>query len=181
MKIILLLTFFISISFFISGMSYFSPDPYELNIENGFEGKGTIRIYDIRSDGETDEEFAEDKNTLFDYIYKSEQFLTDMKSEGKDITSRRLYVKDSLLDGEVKLNFNDVKDIETIAFEDGFYYLTMEPDDSIYSTNGEIINNDEYKRIVWDKSVKTLLFEIVATDYDDNIYKELAPYYKEEN
>jgi hypothetical protein len=175
----LLLIIFIFVSFSLPGCLTFHRISYELNLEDDLKGKGTFRIYDIRSDAETDEEFEEDKNTLFDYIYKSEKFIADMYDEGKDITSRRLYVKDGLLHAEVKLNFDDIRKIETISFEDGFYYLTMEPDDSIYSTNGEVIFSEEYKRIVWDKSTKTLLFEMIATDYDDSYYKDLASYYKE--
>jgi len=104
-----------------------------------------------------------------------------MKNEGKGITSRRLYVKDDLLNGEVRINFDDVRKVEGISFEDGFYYMTLDLEDSVYSTNGEIIYSDEYKRIVWDKNVKTLLFDMIAIDYDDMYYKDLAPFYKEEN
>jgi hypothetical protein len=153
---------------------------YELNLEGDLNGKGVINIYDIRSGAENNSDFEEDKNSLFDYILKSDEFITDMHNEGKDIVSRRLYVKDDALNGEVKLNFNDIRKIEGIAFEDGFYYLTLQPDDSIYSTNGKVIYSKDYKRIVWDKSIKTLIFEMMASDYDEGTYKELAPYYKEE-
>lgn len=169
-----------TISFTISGCLTFHRIAYELNLEDDLKGNGTIRIYDIRSDAETDEEFAEDKNSLFDYIHKSQGFISDMQKEGKDITSRRLYKKDDLLNGEVKFNFDDIRKVEGVASEEGFYYLTMELEDSIYSTNGEVIFSDDYKRIVWDKSTKTLLFEMIATDYDDSYYKDLAPFYKEE-
>jgi len=180
MKKQLLLIFIIS-SFFLSGCLTFHRISYELNLDDDLKGKGIIKVFDIRSDAETEEEFEEDKNTLFDYIYKSEGFISDMHNEGKDITSRRLYVKDDLLHGEVRFNFDDIRKVEGIASEEGFYYLTMELEDSIYSTNGEVILSDEYKRIVWDKSAKTLLFEMIATDYDDSYYKDLAPFYKEDN
>ena len=175
-----LLMIVVLISFFFPGCLTFHRISYELNLEGQLNGKGIIRVYDIRSNAETDEDFEEDKNTLFDYMYKSNNFISDMRNEGKNIISRRLYLKDDLLNGEVKITFDDIRKVEGIAFEDGFYYMTMDLEDSIYSTNGEIIISDEYKRIIWDKSVKTILFEIVATDYDDN-YLDLAPYYKEEN
>jgi hypothetical protein len=170
---------FISLSFLFSGCLTFHRISYELNLDDELKGKGIIKIYDIRSDAEDDKEFEEDKTALFDYIYKSEKFISDMKNEGKDIASRRLFVKDDLLNGEVRINFDDVRKVEGISFEDDFYYMTMDLEDSIYSTNGEIIYSDEYKRIVWDKNVKTLLFDMIATDYDDIYYKDLAPFYKE--
>jgi len=176
-----LLLIFIITSFVLSGCLTFHRISYELNLDDDLKGKGIIKVFDIRSDAETEEEFEEDKNTLFDYIYKSEGFISDMHNEGKDITSRRLYVKDDLLHGEVRFSFDDIRKVEGIATEEGFYYLTMELEDSIYSTNGEVILSNEYKRIVWDKSAKTLLFEMIATDYDDSYYKYLAPFYKEDN
>jgi hypothetical protein len=177
MKIHLLI---ILVSFFLSGCLTFHRISYELNLEDDLIGNGIIRIYDIRSSAETDEEFAEDKNTLFDYIHKSEGFISDMQQEGKEITSRRLYKKDDLLNGEVRFNFDDIRKVEGITSEEGFYYITMELEDSIYSTNGEVIFSENFKRIVWDKSTKTLLFEMIAADYDDSYYKNLAPFYKEE-
>ncbi len=165
--------------FLLPGCLTFHRISYQLNLEGDLKGKGVINIYDIRSGAESDSDFAEDKQTLFDYIQKSDQFITDMHSEGKDITSRRLYVKDGTLNGVVNLDFDDVRKIEGIGFEDGLYYLTVQPDDSIYSTNGKIIYSSGYKRIIWDKSIKTLMFEMLASDYGDGTFKELAPFYKE--
>ena len=167
------------ISFLLPGCLTFHRISYQLNLEGDLKGKGVINIYDIRSGAESDSDFAEDKKTLFDYIQKSDQFITDMHSEGKDITSRRLYVKDGTLNGVVNLDFDDVRKIEGIGFEDGLYYLTVQPDDSIYSTNGKIIYSSGYKRIIWDKSIKTLMFEMLASDYGDGTFKELAPFYKD--
>ncbi len=165
--------------FLLPGCLTFHRISYQLNLEGDLKGKGVINIYDIRSGAESDSDFAEDKKTLFDYIQKSDQFITDMHNEGKDIVSRRLYVKDGDLNGVVNLNFDDVRKIEGIGFEDGLYYLTVQPDDSIYSTNGKIIYSSGYKRIIWDKSIKTLMFEMLASDYGDGTFKELAPFYKE--
>jgi len=170
---------FLLISFLLQGCLTFHRISYQLNLEGDLNGKGIITIYDIRSGAESDSDFAEDKSTLFDYILKSDQFITDMQNEGKDITSRRLYVKEGILNGETKLNFDDVRKIEGIGFEDGFYYLTVQPDDSIFSTNGKVITSSDYKRIIWDKNVETLMFEMMASDYSDGTYKELAPFYKE--
>ncbi len=170
---------FLLVSFLFQGCLTFHRISYQLNLEGDLNGKGVINIYDIRSGAENDSDFTEDKKTLFDYIQKSDQFITDMQNEGKDITFRRLYVKDGILNGEAKLNFDDVRKIEGIGFEDGLYYLTVQPDDSIFSTNGKVISSSGYKRIIWDKNVKTLMFEMMASDYSDGTFKELAPFYKE--
>ena len=171
---------FLSISFLFQGCLTFHRISYQLNLEGDLKGKGIINIYDIRSGAESDSVFAEDKNTLFDYIQKSDQFIKDMHNEGKNITSRRLYVKDGVLNGVVNLSFDDIRKIEGIGFEDGLYYLTVQSDDSIYSTNGKVIYSKDYKRIIWDKSVKTIMFEMMASDYSDSTFKELAPFYKEQ-
>lgn len=171
---------FILTSFFYTGCLTFHKISYEINLETDLKGKGVITVYDIRSDAETDNEFEEDKNTIFDYMLKSSQFIKDMSDEGKDITSRRLFIVDELLNAEVKFNFNDIRQVEGIAFEDGFYFITMDLEDEILSTNGEIVITEDVKRIIWDKNVKTLIFEMGAADYNQNFYKELAPYYSGE-
>ena len=169
--------FFISFSF--QGCLTFHRISYEINLENELKGKGTIKVYDIRSDSETDQEFGDDKNSLFDYMLKSEEFISDMRNEGKEVTSRRLYAEDDMLHAEVNFNFKDVKKVEGIEYDGSFYFLTMEPEDSINFTNGEIIISNNYKRILWDKNVETIEFEIIASDYDDGSYRKLAPFYEE--
>ncbi|RPI75544.1 MAG: hypothetical protein EHM47_02335, partial [Ignavibacteriales bacterium] len=172
------LVIFISLTLFFSGCLTFHRISYKLNLEGEIEGHCKITIYDIRSDAEGENEFEEDKNTLFEYILASDTFLSDMMEEGKDITSRNLFVEENLLNGEVEFNFDDIRNVEGIEFHDGFYYLTMDLQDSIYSTNGEIIFSDDYKRIVWGKDTETIEFEMIATDYDDMYYRNLAPFYK---
>jgi hypothetical protein len=157
--------FFISFSF--QGCLTFHRISYEINLENELKGKGTIKVYDIRSDAETDQEFGDDKNSLFDYMLKSEEFISDMRNEGKEVTSRRLYAEDDMLHAE------------GIEYDGSFYFLTMEPEDSINFTNGEVIISNNYKRILWDKNVETIEFEIIASDYDDGSYRKLAPFYEE--
>lgn len=170
----------ITISFIFSGCLTFHRISYELNLENDLEGRGVIKVYDIRSDAETEKDFEEDKNSLFDYMHKSDEFISDMLREGKDITSRRLYIKDNLLNAEVKLNFDDIRNVEGVSFEEDYYYLTLDLEDSVNATNGKVIYSDDFKRIVWDKNVKTILFDMIAVEYKDNSYKDLAPYYKVE-
>lgn len=170
---------FLLISFSFQACLTFHRISYKINLEDELKGKGTIEIYDIRSNADTDEEFNDDKNSLFDYMLKSEDFVSDMYNEGKDIISRRLYVENDVLNAKVEFDFKDVKKVEGIAYDGHFYFLTMEQEDSIHSTNGEVIVSDDYKRILWDKNVETIMFEIVATDYSDNSYRKLALFYKE--
>jgi hypothetical protein len=170
---------FLIISFFLSGCLTFHRISYELSLEGDLDGKGIITINDIRSEAENDTNFEEDKHTLFEYILKSETFLSDMLNEGKEITSRNLFIEDELLNGKVEFNFDDIREVEGIAFQDGFYFLTMESEDSIHSTNGEIIKSDDHKRLIWGNNIRTLKFEMIAADYDDSSYRELAPFYKE--
>jgi hypothetical protein len=173
--------FFIVLSFLIlPGCLTFHKISYEINLETELKGNGIIKVFDIRSDAETKNDFEEDKNIIFEYLRKSNQFMDEMKNEGKEISLRRLFIEDNLLNAEVKFSFNDIHQVEGIAFEDGYYYITMDSKDNIISTNGEIIISGDIKRIIWDKSIKTLLFEMMAVDYKEGSYKELAPYYKGE-
>lgn len=173
------LTIFLTSVFIFSGCLTFHRISYKLNLEGELKGNGIITVYDIRSDAETESEFEEDKLTLFNYILDSENFLNDMRYEGKIILSRELFKEDNLLNGRAEFNFNDIRDVEAISYEDGFYFLTMDLQDSIHSTNGEVVYSDDYKRIIWGKDVKTIEFEMISTDYDDMYYRDLAPFYEE--
>jgi hypothetical protein len=174
-----LFPFFLLISISFQGCLTFHRISYKIKLEDELKGKGTIEIYDIRSDAETDGEFEDDKNSLFDYMLKSEEFIFDMRNEGKEVTSRRLYAEDNMLHAEVNFNFKDVKKVEGIEYDGSFYFLTMEHGDSINFTNGEVIISKDYKRILWDKNVETIEFEIIASDYDNGSYRKLAPFYEE--
>lgn len=154
---------------------------YTIKLDTPTSGLVTMQFYNIKSNAATDEEFSEDRENLFDYISGSDKLVTQMKGEGKDIVSRNLSVENGLLNGKAEYKFSDIQKVEGIRFEDGFYYLTLALDDSVISTNGQIIKSRNYKRILWDKSIKTLKFEMYSAGFNDKEFRALAPYYKTKN
>lgn len=151
---------------------------YTIDLRTPTTGKVTVNFLNIKSNAIGKREFEQDKKHLFEFTLKSKSFVTQLKSEGKFIKYRFLSVKNNQLNGKVIYDFNDVKKVEGIRFEDGFYYLTMALDDSLISTNGKLIISKDYKRILWDKNYKQLKFEMYSSGFDNNVYKELASYYK---
>jgi len=145
-----------------SGCLVYKKVSYEINLNAKNSGEAVITLYDIKSDAVGNKEFEEDKSALFNHMLKSEQFLEDMKYEGKDITSRRLFLEKKSLNGEVKFKFTDISRIEGILHQDGFYFLTVDLKDSILSTNGEIIVSPEHKRILWKDTEEILKFEMMT-------------------
>ncbi|HKI77461.1 MAG TPA: hypothetical protein VKA26_02855, partial [Ignavibacteriaceae bacterium] len=136
------------------------------------------QLFNIKSNASTDEEFEEDKNNLFNYIMTSDKLVSQLKDEGKEITSRELFKDGKVLNGKAEYKFTDISKVEGIRFEDGFYYLTLALDDSVVSTNGQIIKSNEYKRILWDKNMKVLKFEMYSSGFDEYKFKSLAPFLK---
>ncbi|MGE5402599.1 MAG: hypothetical protein ACM3S2_19560 [Ignavibacteriales bacterium] len=152
---------------------------YEIKPDKMGKGTATVWYTDIRSDATNDQQFEEDKNNLFDYMLKSSQFISDRKKEGKNVIARELYLEDNKLNGKVTYKFNKLSDVEkALSFEDGFYFLTLALDDSVLTTNGEIIKSANYKRILWGNDVNTLKFEISIEPAEGTPLKELAPLYK---
>jgi hypothetical protein len=135
---------------------------YTVKLEGPNKGIVTMQFYNIKSDANSDKEFQGDKDNLFDYMLKS----------------NKLYVKDNLLDGKAVYKFIDINKVEGIRFEDGFYFLTLALDDSVISTNGQIIKSKEYKRILWDKSFTELKFDMYSSGFNDTTFKPLAQFYK---
>lgn len=149
-------------------------------IKPGEMGSGTavLTIEDIRSDALNAYELKEDKQNLFEFMYKSNDFIEQMKDEGKKINSRKLFVENGKLSGIIKFSFDDIEIVEGIIYEEPFYFLTLSPQDSIISTNGEVIISDEYKRIMWDNTVKVLKFKMFSDEVDKGNLVGLAQYYE---
>ena len=149
-------------------------------IKPGETGGGTavVTIENINSDALDATELNEDKKNLFEFMYKSDDFIEQMKEEGKIINSRELFVENEKLNGIIKFGFDDIEIVEGIIYEEPFYFLTLSPEDSIISTNGEVIVSDDYKRIMWDNTVKVLKFKMFSDDVDKGNLVGLAQYYE---
>lgn len=169
---------FLFLAFAVNGCIVFKSVSYEITLSDEVKGSSFVTIEDISSDSVTEEDFETDKQIVFDYAYQSSEFLTDMESEGKKVISRNLFVQENKLNAIISYEFDDITEVEQIQFDDPYYYLTLSPEDSLISTNGQIFNYDEYKRIVWDKSIKTLKFKIFNSDTDNPQVKSLSPYLK---
>lgn len=162
-----------------SGCIDFYKVSYEINLETPDKGTAIVHIYDLRSDAVKPTDFETDKQNIFQFALKSDDFLKSMKQEGKDIQSRELYVSGDTLDANVVYKFDSITDVENMQHDSGFFYLTLEKGDSVISTNGQIIASKDRKRILWDKSVTNLKFEILSNAFSDTTYKLLGSYYKE--
>jgi hypothetical protein len=160
-----------------NGCLIFHKISYEVKLE-GSSGTAEVVFYDLRSDAENPSEFEEDKNNLFDYMWKSSQFITDMQEQGKNIIERDLYLSNDTLNGRVVFTFSSINNVENIMLEDDFYYLTLPLEDSVMYTNGEIIKSQEYKRILWDSSFDEIEFDIMGFSFDEERYRPLGYHFK---
>lgn len=149
---------------------------YTINITKDTTGTGTVVVTDIRSDAAKGPDLETDKKNLFEYIYKSPDFINQMEDEGKNLTYRNLYVHGDTLIGKAEFSFNSIFNIEKIKYEDGFYFLTLTLDDSVLTTNGQIIYSKDHKRILWDKSFKVLTFEMLGFPFKKDEYTGLSPF-----
>jgi len=164
----------------LQGCLVFNTVSYEVKLEGENSGSVNLQVNDIRSDAINVSELEEDKNQLFNFIWKSDDFVQQMKEEGKLVTDRQLYVLNGKLIGNLSYNFNDITTVEGIQYQDPFYFLTLSPEDSIVSTNGEVIKSEGLKRIMWDNSIKTLKFEMFSANVQSGSLVELSQYLEEE-
>jgi hypothetical protein len=164
-----------------SGCIIINAVSYEVNVNEDGTGTALLSIYDINSDASSKEALDEDVKNLFEYALKSKEFIDGMEAEGKKTASRNLYVVDGKLNADLKYSFVDISRVEGMQFEDPYYYLTIPPGDSIISTNGQISRTNEYQRIIWDKSIKTLKFKMFSDDTDREGLTSLAKFYQKED
>ena len=170
---------FAALSF--SGCLVYQKVSYEIAVDGKKSGEAKVTFYDLKSDALGNKEINEDKETLFNKLFKSDEFILAQKEEGKDITDRRLYIEDKKLNGEVTFKFSDVGVVEgRLQFQDGYYFLTVDEGDSIISTNGTVVPINKFKRIIWERNEKMLKFEML-TDVNLDDLRELAPFYKPNN
>ena len=163
------------------GCLQFNTVSYDVNIND--DGTGTVNVFirDIRSDADSVSQFEQDKANLFNYMLKGDDFINSMKKEGKDITSRKLIKNGDTLDAEVVYSFDKISAVENIMRDKDFYYLTLQPTDSVVSTNGEVIVTPEHKRILWDSKMKNLKFEMFSQSFENGSFRPMALYYNNDN
>ncbi|MDR3668768.1 MAG: hypothetical protein P4L35_18170 [Ignavibacteriaceae bacterium] len=176
-KIFSLIIFFLLASVF-NGCLIFHKMSYTINLSGDTTGTAQVIVSDIRSDASIGPNLDADKKNLFEYIYKSPDFLSQMKDEGKIITDRQLFLNGDTLMGKTDFSFGSIFNVEKIQYQDGFYYLTLSLDDSVLTTNGQIIYSKDHKRILWDKSFKVLKFEMLGFPFKKNEYTSLSPFFR---
>ena len=169
------------LSIILNGCLIFHTISYDLSINEDNSGTADVVLRDIRSDAVGNSEFEEDKKNLFDYMLKSDQFIEEMKKEGKNIISRDLEVNGDTLIGKVTFKFDDISKVEGIINDAGFYFLTLPLADKIQSTNGTVVESKDYKRILWDDKIKNLKFTMVSFEFAEENYRSLAEFYKSDN
>lgn len=165
----------------LSGCIVFNTVSYEVTYNEDGTGTVLVTIEDINSDATTKENLDEDIKSILEYGLKSHEFVNDQKTEGKNITTRNLVVERGKLNAIARYEFTDISKVEGMQFDDPYFYLTVPPEDSIISTNGQVTKKAEYQRIVWDKSIKTLKFKMYSDNTSRENLKSLAPYYLKEN
>jgi len=169
----------ITLLFFIAafqGCIVFHTVSYEVKLNDDQTGSVELHVYDIKSDALNVSELDEDKNQLFNFMLKSDDFVEQMKEEGKFITDRKLYIADDKLNGKLSFNFNDLSTVEGMQYQAPFYFLTIGLQDSVVSTNGEVIYSEGLKRIMWDSSMTTLKFEMFSADAEEGNLVDLKKY-----
>jgi len=150
---------------------------YTIKLQENGGGQATLTFVDIQSDAIGNNEFDEDKDLLFNYILKSDDFVKSMTDEGKKVTRRELIPQEGRLDGKVVYTFEDITRVEGLRKEGGFIYLTLQIEDSVSATNGEMVVTDEYKRILWEAGTKELMFTVISAD-PERVTRPLLPFYK---
>ncbi len=176
-KLFFLYLFLTTILF--SGCLTFNSISYEVHLNPDGDGTVNVLVYDIRSDAYNQKELEEDKKNLFDFLLKSENFVQQMKEEGKFISKRQLYIEDGKLNAKIEYAFDEINSVEGIVYESPYYFLTVAPSDSILSTNGQVMVSEDYKRIVWDNSIKVLKFKMFVSQTEGSSLTSMAQFYKE--
>ena len=176
-RVFLVVLFLLGLNF--SGCLVFQKVSYSIKLKDRQSGSVTFNMYDIKSDAIGNKEFEEDKHALFEYFLKSSDFIDEQKFEGKFITSRKIFIDGEKLNATVTFDFDDIRNVEGILYQDGLYFLTLDLKDSVLSTNGQVIYSGQVKRIIWDDSQNELNF-VMLSDAQQGKFRDLKPFFKED-
>jgi hypothetical protein len=174
-KILMLMAIIITMN----GCLVFNTVSYEVNLEDENSGTVTLNVSDIRSDAMNTSELEADKDQLFNFILESDDFVQQMSEEGKFILDRNLFLSDGKLSGTLKYSFDDVSKVEGVVYQEPFYFITIPLEDSIISTNGEVLVSEAHKRTLWDNTIRTLKFTMFSADVEKGSLVELSKYLEE--
>jgi hypothetical protein len=177
-KRIILVSSFLITSIFLQGCLLFNTVSYEVKLETETTGTVTVIVEDIKSNAADSKTLNEDKDILFRFLHNSEDFIYQMEGEGKNIYLREYFVEGEKLNGKIEYSFDDITKVEGIVYDEPFYYLTLALDDSVVSTNGEIVHSEGHKRIIWDNSINTLKFSMFGEETSGKKLVGMAQYYK---
>lgn len=179
MKTKIIITALFVLTILLNGCLTFNTISYEVYLSP--DGDGTVNVFvnDIRSDAFNQKELDEDKKNLFEFLLKSDNFISQLKDEGKFIKNRELKIEDGKLNGKIEYSFDEINSVEGIVYESPYYFLTVAPNDSILSTNGQVMVSEDYKRIVWDNSIKVLKFKMFVSQTEGSSLTAMAQFYKE--
>jgi hypothetical protein len=171
----------ISASLIFNGCILFHQISYDVKLDTPTSGTAVITADDIRTDAKSKADLEKDKKYLFQHMLISKEFIQEQKESGKYIIDRNLYIDNGKLMGQGSYKFDDIGSVEGIKYEGGYHYLNLGIEDSVISTNGEIITSKDYKRVVWDSTFQELKFTMFSNDLAGSPYKSLAPFYKYKN
>ena len=76
-----------------TGCIVFNNVSYEVTLNEDGTGTALLTIEDINTDAVTKEAIDEDVKSILEHGLKSQQFVEDMKSEGKRIISRNVVIE----------------------------------------------------------------------------------------
>jgi len=170
----------ILIAIVMQGCLVFHTVSYKISLKDAKSGTVKMEVKDIRSDAMNSSELEEDKLQLFQFLYRSDDFVQQMQDEGKNIKDRQLFEEGEKLNGQVEYSFDDISKVEGIIYQEPFYFITLNLEDSVLSTNGEIIISEGYKRIMWDNTMKVLEFKMFSADVENSNLEKLARYLEED-
>ncbi len=146
--------------FLLSGCLTFKTVEYDLVVNKDLSAKGKVTFRGIGSDVADQEQRDLDLEGLVNYGLKSKNFISDRKSEGKTILSRKLTVKNNLLVAEIEFSVKNVGEIEGVYMNEQYIYIDVDKDSDLISANGEVNQYGGGKQVLWKKGPGKLQYSV---------------------
>ena len=169
----------VGLMIFFNGCLTFKTVEYQITVNKDLSAKGKVIFWGVGSDVADNDQRKLDLESLMEHALKSEEFIKDRASEGKKVLSRKVYVKDGLLVGEIEFSTKHVGEIEGIYVNEKNIYVDVDKASELVGANGEIVEYGGGKQILWKKGANLMKYSVsVYSDEDFKAFSLLDEYKK---
>ncbi len=143
----------------LSGCILIRTTEHRINLHPDGSGEAVLRLIDIRTDEPSDSLAERDYRIMMSSF--EQEGGQGFEEGNREVTSKRLFVRNDTLVAEIGYTFKGLQDIEGLHAAENELYIVVNESREVVQTNGRVEQwQTTSQRIVWSRDARRLLFRI---------------------